>query len=362
METLCPVRGWKGCVTTRESKLLWDDDAVWRDRRDAQRALFPTPRFIDPGSANRLRAVRAVTQLRRQLGEIAVQVPFIHRDGHVVDARRARVGVDTVPRRLQRAFGIDLVHQAEPDASFHALFERRQHAFRPHTRFRPRPTGADLSCLCSLRHCRRWRFRVCGRHALHLPGSLCSTPITGASSLVRTLCLLSGRLFGSSQSMNTGLHPIGQVSLRHAHIPCGHSVANHLMALRRRFCALPFSAAHARSHPCRTSPLTRQARRTHPAESRSSSYGLVHHLRLLPTPPRGGAVIVSFRPESVCLERTCTSLDVCAWRRTGPACVAGRLTLPVWLGASPFLCASVFGRCLNILRVLAPQVPSEGFR
>src|SRR5436309_519554 len=202
------------------------------------------------------------------------------------------------------------------DASFHALFERRQHAFRPHTRFRPRPTGADLSCLCSLRHCRRWRFRVCGRHALHLPGSLCSTPITGASLLVWTLCLLPGRLFGSSQSMNTGLHPIGQVSLRHAHIPCGHSVANHLMALRRRFCALPFSAAHARSHPCRTSPLTRQARRTHPAESRSSSYGLVHHLRLLPTPPRGGAVIVSFRPESVCLERTCTSLDVCAWRRT----------------------------------------------
>src|SRR5437773_12229061 len=82
------------------------------------------------------------------------------------------------------------------------------------------------------------------------------------------------------------------------------------------------------AHPCRTSPFTRQARRTHPAESRSSSYGLVHHLRLLPTPPRGGAVIVSFRPESVCLERTCTSLDVCAWRRTGPACVAGRDAQP----------------------------------
>src|SRR5213596_3348366 len=185
---------WSESVALRGKRPLEDrlqhhphgrlNDAV-SHRRDAQRALFPTPRFIDPGSGNRLRAVRAVTQLRRQLGEIAVQVPFIHRDGHVVDARRARVGVDTVPRRLQRAFGVDLVHQAEPDASFHALFERRQHAFRPHTRFRPRPTGADLSCLCSLRHCRRWRFRVCGRHALHLPGSLCSTPITGASSLVR---------------------------------------------------------------------------------------------------------------------------------------------------------------------------------
>src|SRR5439155_19960966 len=39
-----------------------------------------------------------------------------------------------------------------------------------------------------------------------------------------------------------------------------------------------------------------------------------------------------------------------------------RLTLPVCLGASTFLCASGFGRCLHILRVLAPQVPSEGFR
>src|SRR5437773_2251161 len=129
---------------------------------------------------------------------------------------------------------------------------------------------------------------------------------------------------GCGQAKEPLLRKEGIDASCHAHIPCGHSVANHLMALRRRFCALPFSAAHARSHPCRTSPFTRQARRTHPAESRSSSYGLVHHLRLLPTPPRGGAVIVSFRPESVCLERTCTSLDVCAWRRTGSACAAGR--------------------------------------
>ena len=43
------------------------------------------------------------------------------------------------------------------------------------------------------------------------------------------------------------------------------------------------------------------------AVSSSLSYGLVVCLRLLSTPPRGGAVIVGFRPESVCLERTCTS-------------------------------------------------------
>ncbi|MCK4392805.1 hypothetical protein KAX17_07850, partial [Candidatus Bipolaricaulota bacterium] len=38
------------------------------------------------------------------------------------------------------------------------------------------------------------------------------------------------------------------------------------------------------------------------------SYGLVSHLPLLPTPPHDGAVTVGYRPESVCLERTRTSL------------------------------------------------------
>src|SRR5829696_1208806 len=62
----------------------------------------------------------------------------------------------------------------------------------------------------------------------------------------------------------------------------------------------------------------------HGAESSSSSYGPVSHLRLLPTPPHGGAVTFSFRPESVCLERTCTSLtSALAGARTAgvpPAC------------------------------------------
>jgi len=53
-----------------------------------------------------------------------------------------------------------------------------------------------------------------------------------------------------------------------------------------------------------------------PAESSSSSYGLVIHLLLLPTPPLGDAVAFSFRPESVCLKRTSTSLTSRALRRT----------------------------------------------
>src|SRR2546428_7079758 len=59
-----------------------------------------------------------------------------------------------------------------------------------------------------------------------------------------------------------------------------------------------------------------QARQVCPAESSSSSYGLVVHLLLLSTPPLGDAVAFSFRPESVCLKRTSTSLTSRALRRT----------------------------------------------
>ena len=40
----------------------------------------------------------------------------------------------------------------------------------------------------------------------------------------------------------------------------------------------------------------------HPAESSSSSYGLVVLLLLLPTPPRGDAVTVGYMPESDYME------------------------------------------------------------
>jgi hypothetical protein len=46
------------------------------------------------------------------------------------------------------------------------------------------------------------------------------------------------------------------------------------------------------------------------------SYGLLIHLLLLSTPPRGDAVTVSYRPECVYLKRTCTSLAKYAYRCT----------------------------------------------
>ena len=57
----------------------------------------------------------------------------------------------------------------------------------------------------------------------------------------------------------------GQVSLRHAHIRHGHSVATHLMLPRRRFRTLPLSATRALDRQCRTSPLpSRLVGRTRP--------------------------------------------------------------------------------------------------
>src|SRR5260370_17551391 len=62
-----------------------------------------------------------------------------------------------------------------------------------------------------------------------------------------------------------------------------------------------------------------QARRLHPAESSLLSYGLVVHLLLLSTTHRCVAVAFGYRPESVYLKRTCTSLTTRAFRRTSPA-------------------------------------------
>jgi|SRR5438876_8570623 len=54
----------------------------------------------------------------------------------------------------------------------------------------------------------------------------------------------------------------------------------------------------------------------HPAVSSSLSYGLVLHLLLLSTTHCCVAVAFGYRPESVYLERTFTSLTTRAFRRT----------------------------------------------
>jgi len=108
-----------------------------------------------------------------------------------------------------------------------------------------------------------------------------------------------------------------QVSLIHASCLLNHSVSTHLTQLCRRFSTLPLSST--------ASPYGSRLRlwlagsSSGPAVSSSSSYGLVIHLLLLSTTHRCVAVAFGFRPESVYLERTSTSLTTRAFRRTSPA-------------------------------------------
>ena len=88
--------------------------------------------------------------------------------------------------------------------------------------------------------------------------------------------------------------------------------------LRHRFNTLPLSVTNkstladiwaSYSH----SRLAEQAGRI---EFNLSAYGLVVHLLLLPTSPRGDAVTVDYGPESVCPNRTFTYLIMYACERT----------------------------------------------
>jgi hypothetical protein len=120
------------------------------------------------------------------------------------------------------------------------------------------------------------------------------------------------RLFGT-WSMNTAAVST-QFSLIHVHVLPDHSVSKHLgtpvTALSRypsaqlAFLALRSGLRHSHAgssmSPCRIQFV---------------SYGLVVHLLLLSTTHRCVAVAFGYRPESVCLERTFTSLNVRAFRR-----------------------------------------------
>jgi hypothetical protein len=78
----------------------------------------------------------------------------------------------------------------------------------------------------------------------------------------------------------------------------------------------------------------KQARRLHPAVSSSLSYGLVVHLLLLSTTHCCVAVAFGYRPESVYLERTFTSLTTRAFRRTSPQASAWGWRAPVRISAT----------------------------
>ena len=58
--------------------------------------------------------------------------------------------------------------QRRHSASFHSLFESRQHTRRPHRRCSPSPAGADLSSEFSRRGGRHWRWVIFRRWRQHV--------------------------------------------------------------------------------------------------------------------------------------------------------------------------------------------------
>ena len=80
------------------------------------------------------------------------------------------------------------------------------------------------------------------------------------------------------------------------------------------------------------------------AESRSSSYGPMIHLRLLPTLPHGNAVPFGYRPESVCLKGTSTPQIECTLRRTSGRRPRRPGNATAWGGRRPLRTRSVKDR------------------
>src|SRR5208282_3466957 len=184
-------------------------------RRNPKRALFLAARFGNPHPPNGLRTITAVRQRSRQLFQVGFQVSLelLHR--HMIYARRTLVRLPAFKGSPQIAQRVDLVHQTEPFASQHSLFESRQHPFRPDLGFDPGPSSPNLSGGASpfSRHCVRELLRLF-RHV--------STFLRSLRSLAVTPLL---RYYGRSDSCPPGsstfsrhelrlLH--GQVSLIHA--------------------------------------------------------------------------------------------------------------------------------------------------
>jgi hypothetical protein len=191
-----------------------------------------------------------------------------------------------------------------PLASFDPLFEGRQHALAPDARFHPGPTGPGFSGLFSPRgqSC-RCLFLRSGAHASTFLSPLTPRPLRRFLATMGTLTPRGAPPPSSEVSPLPVTRPFE--TILPPTTPC------------RPVAAFPrYPSARRASLPGLGFAIYPLARRGHKAESSSSSCGLVSHLRLLPTPPHGDAVTLGFRPESVCLERTCTSLNECACGRT----------------------------------------------
>ena len=206
-------------------------------------------RVLGCGHVESTGADTSVPQLIRDLPDRLREpsLELIHRD--VIDPGRASLGRHLLERRQQIPFREDLVKQPKPLASFHSLFESRQHAHGPGRRFDPSPAREGLSGLLSQRHYRRFVFRSAWSCRIHLPGALRSPGVTRLR-----------RYYGSSDSCPMAAGSSG-TRLVHDRSLCFMCMAFRPFRLQppprpsHRFDTLPLSVGGIRLAPVWASPL-----------------------------------------------------------------------------------------------------------
>src|SRR5712691_3606739 len=253
------------------------DDTIL-DRRDAQRSRPAVAlRNLDP--PDRLRTVIALPQSRRKLGQVHVFLRFEPLDAFAIHSRRAIVGQDSFPGRLQRRGRVHLVHQTVPVTSFDAVFQRRHHAVRPDRSFHPRLAMGFCTLFSPDGHCRCFRLLP----SVH-PASTFLPAFPRHSFAIRAFRRSSPlQYYAGSDPCRAS--PARQVSPFHL-FAFRTSRPQPRRAPERHVLVTSF----VRSVPC--GPRLRHlwaGSPQHAAESGSSSYGLSLRLQLLPTPPRSDA-------------------------------------------------------------------------
>ena len=209
--------------------------------------------------------------------------------------------------------------QAQQPVSFVPSGEGGQHSWPSDHSFQLRLRGA-FSGLSSPRghSMRQWWCCLSVVHESTFLRALRSTPVT---ELQRYYGRSDSCAAGSSRRLPMSLvcDAPPQVSLIHAPSPYDHSVSTHPTWRSRRFDTLPLSATASR---------TRRSRLRHwlagsPHTSGRIEFVILRTDRSPPAAPhpasRTDAVAVGYRPESVYLKRTFTSLTLRAFRRTSPA-------------------------------------------
>ena len=198
-------------------------------------------------ASNGLGLVRAGLQLVATVPRTTREASFelLHRD--VIHPRRSLLRRHLLERRQQIPLGKDLVKQPKPFASFHSLFESRQHAHGPDARFDPSPDGdAALFGLLSQRHCRRCVFRRVWSFASIFLGPFAPPALPGFLATMDPL---------TPARRLACLGWLRQVSLLHVPWPSDHSASNHLVGSVDRFDTLPLSVDGFRITPVWASPL-----------------------------------------------------------------------------------------------------------